>query len=194
MHLTELSQKVEELFELLEIDIAQIRTKTGLHCIHNCVKCCLYPKIEATVLEFIPLALHVYNTGQVDSFLSKIDQGTSICIALKPLPDNQSQAGCSQYKHRGLICRIFGYSHVTNKFNQRLLATCKPIKEQQPDAVKKASDMLLDGMLGPSGSHYYSQLQGIDYNLGTGRYPINTAIKLAIEKVDTFFYYQNQSD
>ncbi len=190
MNFDALSHEVTTLFSDLELEIQQIKAETGLHCIHNCVKCCLYPKIEATVLEFIPLALHAYQTGQVDTFLTKLEQGDPICIFLKQEPDALSQAGCTQYPYRGLICRLFGYSHVTTKQNQRQLATCKPIKEQQPLAVKTAAERLLQTHLGPKGSDYYAQLQGIDFNLGTERYSINQAIKRALEKVATYYYYQ----
>jgi len=65
------------------------------------------------------------------------------------------------------------------------LLACKEIKTQHAEALFKAQQ----GMDVPLISNYYNQLTNIDYNLTQKQYPINEALKLAIEMVLNHFHY-----
>src|SRR5262245_42629844 len=124
---------VEAVFANLDAEIAHLQSWSTLHCKFGCGKCCFKPDIEATTLEFLPFALHLYKQGLAESWYQRFENGTSpVCVVLNP---TQSGAGlCSEYKHRGLICRLFGYSARTNKYNRKELVTCQIIKEEQTAA------------------------------------------------------------
>ena len=50
----------------LDREIANFTRQSGLHCIKGCGECCKKPDIEATPLEFLPLALKLFDEGIVN--------------------------------------------------------------------------------------------------------------------------------
>src|SRR6267154_5256493 len=107
--LEEKIKSVEAVFEKLDAEISTFQSATSLHCKFGCGKCCFKPDIEATTLEFLPFAWHLYQSQQAEEWLARLnDSDAEICLILNP---TQGGSGlCSQYPHRGLICRLFGYS------------------------------------------------------------------------------------
>jgi uncharacterized protein len=191
MQLHEKAQAVEAVFEKLDVEIAAFQAQTTLHCKWGCGKCCFKADIEATALEFLPFALHLHKTGEAFEWLEKINtSATTICHILNP---TQNGAGlCSQYKHRGLICRLFGYSARTNKYNKKEYVTCQIIKTEQAEAYQTAAEQVQeDSLLIPVMNQYYMQLHAIDMELTRDFYPINVAIKKAIEKVLSYYAYRD---
>lgn len=191
MTLEEKVLAVEQVFEKLDQEISQFQGWSGLHCKWGCGKCCFKPDIEATILEFLPFALALYHADQAFAWLEKLEQSnSSICLILNP---TQSGAGlCTEYKHRGLICRLFGFSARTNKHGRKELVTCEIIKTEQADqytlAYKKVAE---EKELIPVMHQYYMQLHAIDYALTKDFYPINEAIRKAIETVLAWYAYRN---
>lgn len=192
-----LSQKVraiEKLYNVLDKDIRELQEKSGIRCVANCIQCCTTPRIEATALEFYPLAYHFYKTGQIENVLAKIEQinDMKICPALGTITSENIHPGCLFYEHRGLVCRLFAYHHSTDKYGIRKLSTCKIIKTEQSFQVENANKLLQIKPLGPKSSTYYSMLQFIDFTEAQKLHPIGKAIKIAIEKVVTHFYYNGK--
>ena len=99
---------------------------------------------------------------------------------------------CSQYIHRGLICRLFGFSGRLNKYSQKELVTCQVIKSGQADEVKVAGDLIASGLKIPLMNNYYMKLYAIDADLSRQFYPINVAIKKAIEIVVHYHSYRTR--
>ncbi|HZY81391.1 MAG TPA: YkgJ family cysteine cluster protein [Cyclobacteriaceae bacterium] len=178
--------EVEAVFQKLDEEIAQFQSVSGMHCKFGCGKCCFKPDIEATPLEFLPFALHLYREGLADAWYDKLTSSDEpICHILNP-----TQAGvglCTEYKHRGLICRLFGYSARTNKYNQKELVTCNIIKTEQPSQHQNGVDAVGQA---PVMSQYYMRLHAIDQELTTEFYPINVAIKKALENVMHYYAYR----
>jgi hypothetical protein len=56
------------------------------------------------------------------------------------LPDQR--LGCGLYEQRGMICRLFAYNYIVNKYGQRKIAACKPIVMAQPEQVIQANELL----------------------------------------------------
>jgi len=189
MSLEEKITSVEEVFSSLDAEISTLQSWSGLHCKAGCGKCCFKPDIEATILEFLPFAYHLYHRSEAEEWLSKIEHAESeLCPVLNP---TQSGAGlCSQYAHRGLICRLFGYSARTNKYDQRELITCQIIKTEQTENFNLAQQKISDGESVPVMNQYYMQLHGIDFELTHEFYPIKVAIKKAIETVLQYYAYR----
>ena len=139
--------------------------------------CCLKPNIEATVLEFLPAAYVLFKTGRAEEILQRFDtmQENPVCVFCNPF---LAAGGCSIYEHRGLICRLFGFGIKLDKNNRQQLTSCKTIKstisgEELAKHISKA----------PVNSAYYLRLFGIDPKLAVTYYPINEAIRKAVELV-----------
>lgn len=187
--LEEKIKSVEIVFERLDHEISKFQSETTLHCKLGCGKCCFKPDIEATILEFLPFAFHLYQSNQAEEWLGRLAAtDAEICLILNPV---QSGTGlCSQYAYRGLICRLFGYSARTNKYGKRELVTCQIIKTEQAVAFSEAEKKIEVGLEVPVMNEFYMQLASIDFDLSRDFYPINMAIKKAIEEVVHYYAYR----
>jgi len=187
--LQEKVKSVEALFEKLDAEISKFQSATSLHCKFGCGKCCFKSDIEATALEFLPFALHLHQSNRAEEWLDRLQETEAeICLILNP-----TQAGsglCSQYPHRGLICRLFGYSARTNKYGKRELVTCQIIKTEQTTAFTAAAHKIDEGLDVPVMNEFYMQLASIDFDLSRDFFPINMAIRKAIETVLHYYAYR----
>lgn len=184
-----LALQVEALFKELDDDIARFSGWSGIHCAFGCGKCCLKPDIEASPLEFLPFALEVHRRKEMKGWLQKVKEANTTCVIFN---EQQPGAGkCTEYLYRGMICRLFGFSARRNKYNRREMITCSVIKEEQSTDFQRAEEKINAGGEIPVAADYYSRLRGIDPGLGTQLFPINQAIRTALETVDSFFYYES---
>lgn len=183
-------EAIEGVFDKLDAEIAQLQSATGMHCKFGCGKCCFKPDIEASPLEFLPFAHHLYLEGKAEEWFEKLRSNDSeLCLILNP---TQAGAGlCTEYKHRGLICRLFGYSARTNKHGQKELVTCQIIKTDEKAEYETAVKLIEGGGEVPVMSQYYMQLHAIDPELAREFYPINMAIQRAVETVLHYYAYRN---
>jgi Fe-S-cluster containining protein len=183
-------QAVEEAFSLLSQEMSTFQGWSGLFCKEGCGKCCHKPDIEATVLEFLPFAHHLFVQNQCEEWLNKLSEHPStICIILGMSANGGNK--CSQYQHRGLICRLFGYSARTNKYALKEFVSCQIIKSEQADRYNATLNGIGAGSFVPVMSHHYMRLHSIDPTLAREFYPINEAIKRAIETVLHYYTYRN---
>ena len=171
------ARAVSQVFREVETDVRNFKKATHLQCVEGCYKCCLKPDIEATILEFLPAAYVLFKTGKAEELLQRFDSmmENSVCIFCNPF---LAAGGCSLYEHRGLICRLFGFGIKFDKNNQPQFISCKKIKsaitgEELAKHISKA----------PVNSAYYMRLYGIDPKLAVTYYPINEAIRKAVELV-----------
>lgn len=189
MTLPEKVKSVENIFQELDSRISAFQEWSGLHCASGCGKCCFKPDINATILEFLPLAYHAYRADMADELYEQANsQQNGLCIILD---SNRTHGMCSNYVHRGMICRIFGYSARINKYGKREMITCKIIKtEQEADYTKTVHAIENGDRDVPIAEQYYRQLMMIDDELGKTLYPINVAIKKALEVVMHYYAYR----
>ncbi len=183
---------VEELFAGLDKEIAAFQSETGLGCRAGCGKCCTHPEVEASPLEFLPWAFHVFLNGKAEATLEELKLNKSaVCFLYRPLTVlDQHNGRCGDYVYRGLICRLFGYGASKDKFGELRLATCKIIKEGQAENYNNAVKALKNGLYVPVFSDYYMRLNQIDFKLGNSILPINKAMKVALEEVLQYFAYR----
>jgi Fe-S-cluster containining protein len=156
--------------------------------------CCRKTDIEASPLEFLPLAAWLYESGKVDGFLAAMDDTKHPwCACFDPEASVYQEWGCQYYEHRGLICRLFGFGFRLNRDSLPVLVTCRIMKQSQPSAVRKAAEMAASSPNEmPVFSHYFMRLLAIDPDLAVPQMPINQAIRVAIEKL--YFYYLDQEE
>ncbi|GGG10850.1 hypothetical protein GCM10011344_09390 [Dokdonia pacifica] len=185
---------VERLFYQLEQESAQFQQASGIHCVSGCGKCCTSPHIEASPLEFLPWAFHLFLEGEAEKTLQQLTKNnTNTCLIYKPLTVID-QGRCSDYKYRGLICRLFGFAATTDKYGNLRLATCKIIKEGQANNYKSTSEAITKGLYIPVFTEYYMRLNQIDFYLGKIILPVNKALKRALEEVLHYYAYRPSPD
>ncbi|MFC0875559.1 hypothetical protein ACE01N_03145 [Saccharicrinis sp. FJH2] len=175
---------VRKVFAEADKVVVSYRKSSHIFCELNCYSCCTKPDIQATVLEFLPLAYDLYKKGEAETFYDELQNNgfNTICKLLVPFAVNGGEIkGCSNYKYRGLICRMFGYSGFSNKNGEIQLSTCKIIKEGQGNKIAAAP------VNPPVMSEFYYRLMDIDRSLCVPMLPINKAILKAIEVV--LFHY-----
>jgi|TARA_B110000908_G_C10259207_1_gene457902 Fe-S-cluster containining protein len=181
---------VEKLFYQLEQESIQFQEVSGMSCVSGCGKCCTYPDIEASPIEFLPWAFHLFLNGEAEKTLKTLNESQSLtCIIFKP--SSITNGGrCSDYKYRGLICRLFGFAASTDKYGKLRLATCKIIKEGQTDKYNSTAEAITKGLNVPIFTAYYMQLNQIDFRLGNIMLPVNKALKMALEEVLQYYAYR----
>lgn len=194
MRQTWIIDEVEKVFEELDAHLQLTSGQSGLKCRDFCGACCRKPDIEASPIEFMPLAAWLYKTGKVNDFLVKLDSPDhNWCACFDQNASARGEWGCQYYEHRGLICRLFGFGFRLNRENLPVLVTCKIIKSTQSEAVTKAAELAVrspEEM--PIFSHYFMRLLAIDPDLAVPQMSINQAIRVAIEKL--YFYYLDKEE
>jgi Fe-S-cluster containining protein len=187
--LPEKVKAVEDVLKKLDDEISSFQGWSTLHCRFGCGKCCFKADIEATILEFLPFAFYLHQSNQAEAWLERLTEtDSSICLILNPTQEGQGL--CSEYVYRGLICRLFGYSARTNKYGQKELVTCQIIKTEQASAYENANAKIAAGEGVPVMSEFYLQLHAIDFELTRDFYPINQAIRKAVETVLHYYAYR----
>lgn len=196
MNLQEKSQEVRQVFEELDKEIKEFLDSSKLGCIPGCGFCCSNPKVNASVLEFLPLAFDLHEKGKADAALQllEVQEENNFCILYKSMSTDNALGFCSDYNNRGMICRLFGSSSRKNKSGAKEIITCKKIKEEKKEHFETASKEINGDMTIPSSSGAYSQLYNIDFQLANQQFPINQAIKKAVEMVLTFKYYSENQE
>lgn len=181
---------VEQLFFQLEEESTKFQQTSRLSCVAGCGNCCTFPDIEASPLEFLPWAFHLFLHDQAEKTLDKLKKTESpTCFIYKPLSIT-GQGRCGNYQYRGLICRLFGYAANTDKYGNLRLATCNIIKEGQAEAYTSAKEAIKKGLYVPIFTEYYMQLNQIDFHLGTQILPVNKALQMALEEVLHYYAYR----
>lgn len=185
-------RQIEHLFDSLEIEITKFKSDSNLYCISGCGKCCTTPHIDASPLEFLPWAFHLFLNHKATETLHELkNNNTSFCYIYKPLNSiNNNNGSCSSYKYRGLICRLFGFAASKDQFGKLRLATCKIIKETQTENFKNTSEAINKKLYVPVFSDYYMKLAQIDFKMATTMLPINLALQKAIEEVLHYYAYR----
>lgn len=199
MTIEEKVKEVKKIYRLLDADVQQFKKETALKCLRFCSHCCEKHDITATVLEFLPLAYSFYKEGQCEEYLRKLKEiqvaENNTCILLT-YPGKRENAGrCLAYKMRPMVCRLFGFSAVLDKNSRPQLVTCREIKQKYSENYLKTVGLLekaertvpLDI---PIMKNYCMMLYGIDLSLAQKYYPLNTAIRMAIERVLSAFVYR----
>lgn len=179
-------RELKELYSELDSKISDVKRITGLRCIENCRTCCETPfeNIEVSIFELLPLSIELWKIKKAEEVLTKIeDIDNNKCVLYVNDQNALKEGGCSFYSYRPLICRLFGYSAVINRNGNRELTICKLIKNSRNDLIQEVRDKIRSENDLPVYSEYTQRLMGINPYLGHNRFPINLALKKAIEFV-----------
>ncbi|MEN3159241.1 YkgJ family cysteine cluster protein [Alkalimonas sp. NCh-2] len=182
--LRELSRRVEAVYGEMADIYAGYQQVRGLHCRSGCGACCLHPEIEASVLDMLPLAMHLFDQGTAESTLAQLEAAPAgnSCPMYQPLSFDGKQGQCRIYQWRPTLCRTFGAAGYRDKHGKTALSTCKTIKQERSSAYAETLiAMELDPP--PMLSHARQQVDQLDYELSRSSLPIAEAMQLALYKV-----------
>lgn len=174
------------LFADIDRQTETFSLQTGLICRKDCGACCTTADIETTVTEVLPLAVHLWANGTAQSKLEviRLIPAKGICGFYEPDPVNKIQGRCSIYAYRPGLCRLFGFAARKDKYGKLTLVTCKIIKDSQPQECKRAQEEMQKRVTpAPLLGTYAFSVANIDPGHGQKLFPINQAIRQAIEKV-----------
>ena len=184
---------VEKIFRALEKDLLKFHETASIRCIEGCGVCCTKPGIEASPLEFLPLAYSLFvqrRAWEIFEMLSREDS-EDLCIFYDRLGDPSRPGRCLEHPKRGLICRLFGFSGSMDRNGIVHYASCRPLKEQDPARFQTIERAVNDGMPIPRGQYYYMMLKAVDSELMT-YHPLNIAIKKSLETVLSYYSYRRR--
>ncbi|MDD3374728.1 MAG: YkgJ family cysteine cluster protein [Candidatus Omnitrophica bacterium] len=174
-----------ELFSKVDQRSSQLKNDSGIHCPDRCAQCCATAQVETTAIEMLPLAVELWRTNQADTYLELIDatQGSRKCVFLNQDPDAPNNGRCAIYTLRPLICRLFGFFTIRNKYGKYVYGGCKIIREKYPEAHQKAMSLIAAHTHPSLLTDYTIQIISMGCALDRKMVPINLAAKLALEKV-----------
>lgn len=180
-------KELVELYQELDREVDRFKKAAGLDCLEFCKKCCAATeeRIEVSVFECLPLSIHLWGRGEAESLLGRIAAGDekSLCV-LRSAADSFAPAwGCALYAWRPLLCRLFGFSAVLDKRGHPRIALCRAVKDADPGAESRTTQKIISGLKPVVLSHWAEKASSLNPHLGRKRYPINQALRLALEKV-----------
>ena len=162
--------------------------ETQLECLSGCGKCCLFPDIESTPLECLPLVYDFYSRGELDSLKARIESSTLTCAMWEGNTES-GKGQCTAYEVRPSICRMFGVSGYFDKNRKVTLSVCKLIKENSPHQIWTSNqNRTADNT--PMMAHWYTRIQTLGNADDLRRLPINDAIFEAIKIVELYSQYE----
>lgn len=185
-----LAGKITQEYDAMAIEFRAFQARSDLSCLAGCGKCCLNPNIEATPLEMLPMALDVFDRGVSERVLEQIDNSDS-CIFYFATNKDGSKGFCSGYAQRPSICRMFGVAGFSGKNGETSLSVCKLIKESAPQQYIDAKQ---NSHLAPRMSSWSARVRSLEATLGERYYPINTALKIMLQKILLIAGYDNDGD
>lgn len=193
--LRELSRRVEAVYGEIATTFSAYQQQRGLNCRSGCGECCLQPTIEATVLEMLPLALHLFDQGKAEQTLTQLEELTEPqgCFFYQKLSFDGKQGQCSVYQQRPAICRLFGAAGYRDKLGKTSLSVCKVIKADHALAYQDTL-IALESDPPPMMIMAKEQVNELDYELGKQHLPINAALQQALEKVLFKAWYSGMND
>ncbi len=192
--LKQLSLQVETVFADIGQSYAQYQRDRGLFCRSGCGECCLHPGIEATVLEMLPLAYSLVEQNEAERTLDALaEQQQDGCFFYQRHSADGKMGQCSVYQKRPGICRLFGAAGYNGREGEVQLSVCKNIKADHPVAYADTL-IALESDPPPMIRNGKEQIRQIDYELGGINYPINEAMRQALEKVLFEQYYAGIAD
>ncbi|MBN1927054.1 MAG: YkgJ family cysteine cluster protein [Prolixibacteraceae bacterium] len=171
---------VERLYTQIDKSCSIFLKQSNVRCPLGCGECCYGKNISASPLEFLPLSWKYFREGILEEkFWTLKNDVPERCFLLNT--DNTLQTGrCSEYTHRGVICRLFGSAAFVSKDGSKKFSACSILKNQISDTVSFSEALQIKA---PVYADYYMRLRTIDNEYGVLRFPVNLAILKSMEIV-----------
>lgn len=176
---------VLRVYDHLQAHIERLKGKTDLRCVEGCGRCCDNPRVEASVLECLPLAAELWVKGQAPETLKILEQAENKpCVFFKRDPLVEGHGRCTVYPYRPLVCRLYGFSANRDKQKNPIFVGCPMIREAFPRAYESAENLAeTNAPQMPSMSDYGARIAAADPDLSKKTFNINHAVREALLKV-----------
>ena len=170
------------LYSHIDKTVAAFQLRSGLRCPEGCGSCCATAKVQATVLEMLPMAHAMLCDGTAEQWLTRIAEHaeSETCILYMSDLVEDAAGHCRYYPWRPVLCRLFGFAAVRGRTGIKRLAVCRHIRGNDPQSAAIASAMAEEA---PLFVNYSAQVCGLDPVLGTKLIPINDALRQAIQRL-----------
>jgi Fe-S-cluster containining protein len=184
--------RVLEVYRVLDMAVAAFVLHSGLACPEGCGHCCLSEKVEATVLECIPLAFELFRTLQAEFILKRLEKNVDEkqCVLYRRDYTEAGLWGCTQYQYRAVVCRLFGFAGNRDRQGIVRLAMCRVMKEKTGADSSRIDFNDQDAPL-PLFVDAGLRITALHPGLGTVRMPINAALREALLKVGMLLELSN---
>lgn len=180
-----LLQKILDIYHEMDQETAVFQLATGIRCFPGCGFCCENTRVEATVLECLPLAKEVYCRGEEErislAIHEKTELGNFTCTLYKPDTGIPGNGRCSYYKVRPLVCRLFGFARRRNKFGILEFCPCRFMKERSPEIVNRAGVGISHRHDVPVYQDCFMRVASLHPGIGYRLLPLNLAFRGALE-------------
>jgi len=184
--------QLSEVYADLERQIANFKRGAGIECLRKCTFCCATAKfVEASIFEMLPLSLHFWEEGRALEILEKLEgiHPEAPCILLNPNPPDELSGGCSYYRFRPLICRLFGFSATVDKNGKPFISLCVPLKELHSGVAERVNKKIREDLPFPLMADFSRKVAMIHPHLGQEKYPVNIALLEALELVGAKMHF-----
>ena len=183
------------IYEDFDKTIARLPAQFGMHCPPGCGTCCTSAKVEATVLEMLPLAAELWRSGEAEMLLGSYSDRPlpKGCLFFTPDELQFNHGRCRVYPFRPTLCRLFGYAAVRTKTDTRTFAACKLIKTLIPQTVIDVQEYLDGGGEMLLFTEAAQRIATIEPSLDIRR-PINEALFAALEKMGMHLMFSAESE
>ena len=176
--------QLRRLYKAVDKETERFAHLTGIRCPQLCGVCCRSAKVEATVFEMLPLAIALWSTREGLSWLKEFEKNKKKrCLFFRPDPHRKRNGRCGVYPYRPLICRLFGFSVNKDKQNTYAYGGCKTMKTVYPKSFTRAQEIIKKKRKFITMSDFATHAAGIGIGHEQKAYPINTAARLALEKI-----------
>ncbi|MDX6767531.1 MAG: YkgJ family cysteine cluster protein [Candidatus Methylacidiphilales bacterium] len=167
---------------------------SGITCPPGCGACCHSPEVEASELEMLPMADHLVRTGKAEATLRQLHEhpDATTCVFFEPVAGSDTAGRCGQYAQRPLLCRLFGFAGRRDQNGTPQFTACRIHQQTCPTAVSESTLRVARGELRPP---LYTEatdaLWALHPEIGFDRFPINQALRRALERLLTRMSYEN---
>ena len=183
----DLMGEVLQRYHALDHEIRVFRIRTGLRCPPRCGICCDSPRVEASILECLPLAWEIFRRSEEELVSLTIEEkqrkGDLRCILFVGDEKKAGLGSCAYYPFRPLVCRLFGYAARSDKIGRPELRLCKVMREQSQENPILSSLLDIHRMDPPIYQDSFFQIASVNPEMGFRLLPINAALKAALDHV-----------
>ncbi len=187
MSATDLIGEVLQRYHVIDHKIKIFRVRTGLRCPLGCGICCDSTRVEASVLECLPLAWEIFRRRKEERISLAVEdnqrEADSRCVLFCSDEGAAGLGRCSYYPFRPLVCRLFGYAARRDKTGRPELRLCKVMREQSSENSILSNLPDTHHMDPPVYQDCFLQIASIDPAKGFRLSPINAALKAALDYV-----------
>jgi len=175
--------QIEEIYLQIDRQTTYFSAATGIRCRDGCGICCRSEKVEASVLEMLPLARALFRSGQINDWAQLIfdeDPGR-LCRLFRPDPQTADLGRCRFYPFRPLLCRLFGFAAGVDKRGRPVYSACRVVTTIDPETSSQAAFAVSEGLPVPLFSEFHLRAAMVQPELGNPPVPINQALQQAVQ-------------